>query len=93
MDEFLAYIKRMSGHDALWQVRYTSLGPKTVAQVKKILGMLLPVRGDPAAHAAGVNHTLSDMNSPWRVVATDGGFTIGGNLKGERVEVAHLSSS
>ena len=92
-EEFLAYVKRMSGHPGLWQIQYRTRESKAVAEVRRIVAMLLPVRGNAEAHAAHVNHTLSDKSSPLRVEAGDGGYTIGCRLKGERVEVAHLSSS
>ena len=99
-EEFLAYVKRMSRQHGLWQIQYHARDSTAVAEVKRIVAMLLPVRGNAETHAAHVNHTLSDKSSPLRVEAffgaspqTDAGYTIGGQLKGERVEVAHLSSS
>ena len=90
LDEFLAYVKRLSGHSDLWEVRYTKCGPETMARAKEIVGMLLPVRGNAVAHAAHVNHTLSDRMSALRVNATGADFVIGDD---SGVKVARLSRS
>ena len=94
LDDFLAYVKRMSRHDDLWQIHYnTTCDPGIAKQVKKIVGMLLPIRGDATAQAARVNHTLSDKGSQLRVEVSETGFAFVGDVEGARFEVARLSCS
>ena len=61
--------------------------------MKKIVGMLLPIRGDATAQAARVNHTLSDKGSQLRVEVSETGFAFVGDVEGARFEVARLSCS
>ena len=83
----------MSGHGDLWEIRYDSRDPRIVTQVKKIVGMLLPIRGDATTQAARVNHTLSDKGAQLPFEVSDAGFTIVGDVEGARFEVARLSCS
>ncbi len=93
LDEFLAYVKRMSGHDDLWQVQCSNTcGREVVAQVEMMVGLLMPVRGDATAHAASTNHILSGSQSQMRVKVTDAGFVIVSEVDGVQLPVALLSS-
>ena len=86
--DFLAYLKRMSGHDDLWLVVYNpSCGPTELASAKKIIGMFFPVRGGAESRRASVNHDLSDKGSQLRIEESDGGYAI----QGTGAALAYLS--
>ena len=87
-EEFLTYVKRMCGHDDLWEL--TVPAPELVAYVKNIVDMLLSSREAPAERAARANQTLTGMGSPFRVEVTDAGLTIRFDAEGERLEVARI---
>ena len=89
--DFLAYLKRMSGHDDLWLVVYNpSCGPTELASAKKIIGMFFPVRGGAETRRASVNHDLSDQGSSLRVEAPTGG---GYAIKGTGAALAYITWS
>ena len=88
--DFLAYLKRLSGHDNLWLVVYNpDAGQKGLASAKKIIGMFFPVRGCAEARRASTNHDLSDQGSTLRIEAADGGYAI----KGADAALAYISWS
>ena len=88
--DFLAYLKRLSGHDNLWLVVYNpDAGQKGLASAKKIIGMFFPVRGCAEACRASTNHDLSDQGSTLRIEAADGGYAI----KGADAALAYISWS
>ena len=87
-DEFLTYIKCMSGCDDLWEVFGCS--PPVLAYVKNIVGMISSSGEDPKERAAHTNNILSPKRSPFRVEVTDAGFTIAAEYQGERHAIARL---
>ena len=90
--KFLTYLKRVSGHDDLLEIRYKEqLEPKFVGEVKKIVDRRLPFIGDARSHAAHVNHSLSDEGSPFFAAVKGEGFVISFALKGQRYEAAEVS--
>jgi len=91
-DNFLMYLKQMSGHDDLREIRHKEqLEPKFVGEVKKIVDLLFPVIGDARSHAEHVNDSLSEIGSPFCVKMTEASFVISFDVKGQRYEVAEVS--
>ena len=90
LDRFLAYVKPLSGHDDLWQLAYRTNIPSLVSLASRVVDLLMS-RKDAAIDAAHVNSLLSGLEIPLTVEVTDAGFSIGGHVNEERVEVARLS--
>ena len=90
IDRFSAYVKGLSGHHDLWQLAYRTNIPELVSLASRVVGLLMS-RKDAAIDAAHVNSLLSGLEIPLTVEVTDAGFSIGGHVNEERVEVARLS--
>ena len=78
----------MSGCDDLWEVFGCS--PPVLAYVKNIVGMISSSGEHPKERAAQTNNILSSKSSPFRVDATDAGFTIAAEYQGDRHAIARL---
>ena len=90
LDRFSAYVKSLSGHHDLWQLEYRTSNPELVSRAGRVVDLLIS-RKDNALDAAHVNSLLSGLGIPLTVEVTDAGFSIGGHVDQERVEVARLS--
>ena len=91
LETFPAYVKSLSGHHDLWQLEYRTDMPDFVPRAKKIVELLLSSRNDATMDAEHVNQILSGLEIPLTVEEIGAGFSIGGIVEGERVEVARLS--
>ena len=93
VDKFLAYLKRMSGHDDIREVRHKEqFEPKIVDEIKRIVDLCLPLRDDARSHVTSVNQSLSDRGSPFSAEVTETGLVISCTLKGVRYELAQVAS-
>ena len=90
LDRFSAHVKGLSGHHHLWQLEYRTNIPELVSRSDRVVNLLMSHKNNPL-DAAQVNSLLSGLEIPLTVEVTDAGFSIGGHVDQERVEVAYLS--